>query len=214
MAMSPADRPKIIGLVLGILGVFAFIAWRFTGGPKPVAPPPPGYNASLAMPSTSQIASGTIVTANTKSAGENLHEVFAGAGSSGPVGNPFRSPVKQAAPAQVGQVGGPGQYSGPTASNPERNIDIGGPMPFDPTNPGGGTGVSNSQGIRVKGIIAPESGFDALAFIQIGDRGKGFRVGDEIAPGMKVVGITSTKVSVKIGASVMKVGVGQEVRPE
>lgn len=221
LQMKSEDRPKIIGLVVAILAVFAFIAYRFAGGVKPVAPPPPGYNASLDMPSTSSIASGQVVASNSqpKPAGENLHEVFAGTGGTAPGDTPFRTPVPM--PKGAGAPPPPrGGIQVPTASNPERDIVIGGG--FGPAQPGGIGGDAGSPGgprvdmggVRVKGIISPQGGGDALAFIQVGERGKGFRVGDQILPGMKVVGITSTQVSVKIGGSVAKFGVGQEVRPE
>ena len=222
LQMKSEDRPKAIALVVAIIGVFAFIAFRFAGVVRPVAAPPPGFNASLDMPSTSTIASGQVVASNTqpKPTGENLHEVFPGSGGFTPTGSPFRTPV----PVPKGSGGPPpgprpGGISVPTARSPERNIEIGGG--FGPAQPGGIGGNIGSTGgpqvdvgsFRVKGIIAPQNGGEPLAFIQVGERGKGFRIGDEIAPGMKIVGITSTKVSVKIGGSVANFGVGQEVRP-
>jgi len=217
MNVNPADRPKAIGLVLAIVAVFAFIAWRFIGGAKPGAVP---TATAVTTPTTSQIAEGQIVVADTKTAGENLNNTFAGMGSGGgPVENPFRMPVPKTtrveSPQTNVQGGGP---TVPTGGAPDRNIDWGsggsgpGTQPVDPT--GGTASVSNSDGVRVKGIIAPEGGFDSMAFIQIGDKGRGFRIGDEIAPGMKIVGITSTHVSVRIGASIVKAGVGQEIKPE
>ena len=218
MNVNPADRPKAIGLVLAIVAVFACIAWRFIGGAKQAAPTP---TTVVTTPTTSQIAEGQIVVADTKTAGENLNNTFAGMGSGGgPVENPFRMPVPkttrvESTPPTNGQGGGP---SVPTGGAPNRDIDWGtdgtgtGTQPVDPT--GGTASLSNPDGVRVKGIIAPEGGFDSMAFIQIGDKGRGFRIGDEIAPGMKIVGITSTHVSVRIGASVVKAGVGQEIKPE
>jgi hypothetical protein len=219
--MNAADRPKAIALILAIVAVFAFIGFRFISGAKKVAPPPPGYDATLAVPSTSSIASGQIVAANTTTpAGENLHNVFSGEGTLEPVSNPFRSPV----PAPKGTTGpqntqppiGGNRYDGPDLQNPNRDITIGGNKPWDVN--GQGTSIGDAQpgvatGVLVKGIIRGDDPWDSLAFIEVGGRAKGYRVGQEIAPGMKLVGITSTKVSVKIGANVVKAGVGQEVKP-
>jgi hypothetical protein len=217
MNINPADRPKAIGLVLAIVAVFAFIAWRFIGGAKQAVPSP---NTAVTTPTTSQIAEGQIVVPDTKTAGENLNNTFAGMGSGGgPVENPFRMPVPKTtrvdSTPQTNVQGGSGV---PTAGNPDRTIDwggVGGPgtRPLDPTQSGEAI-VSNTDGVRVKGIIAPEGGYDSMAFIQIGDRGKGFRVGEEISPGMRIVGITSTHVSVRIGGTIVKAGVGQEIKPE
>ena len=220
--MKSEDRPKAIALVAAILAVFGFIGYRFASMAKSsVPPPPPGYNASLDMPSTSSIASGQVVASNSapKPTGENLHEVFAGTGGFAPSGTPFRMPVGAPKPAGNPPPPGPGGIRVPTAGNPQQDIEIGGG--FGPAQPGGLGGEPGSPGgpqvdfggVRVKGIIAPQNGGQALAFIQVGDRGKGFRIGDEIAPGMKLVGISSTMVSVKIGGTIAKFGVGQEVRP-
>ena len=52
-----------------------------------------------------------------------------------------------------------------------------------------------------------------MAFLRVGDASKGYRIGDVVAEGMKIVDIDETKVSIKVGAKVVRVGVGQVVNP-
>lgn len=217
MTVNPADRPKVIALVSLIVVFFAFAIFRFMGAKSNVPTPPditkPSAEASL--PSTTQIASGQIVQNNPKAVAENLHEVFGVTNEIGPSENPFRMPVPPAAPNQQGNS----TNSGPSTPNPTNSgppTTMKGELPVV-VNPGSvensGPQVVAISDIQVKGIIAPNDGSEPLAFIKVGEKSKGYRVGEEVAPSVRVTAIDSLRVTLKIGASTIRAGVGEQVKP-
>lgn len=219
MTVNPADRPKVIALVSLIVVFFVFAIFRFMGTKKNVPTPPdvtkPSVEASL--PSTTQIASGQIVQNDPKVVAENLHEVFGSTNEIGPSENPFRSPVPPIASDQKDNSTSPGPSvpnPNPTNSAPPPTIKGEFPVVVNPgTSDNTGAQIVATSDIQVKGIIAPNDGSEPLAFIKVGEKSKGYRVGQEVAPSVRVTGIDSLKVTLKIGASTVRAGVGEQVKP-
>ncbi|HJP82797.1 MAG TPA: hypothetical protein VJ835_04755 [Fimbriimonadaceae bacterium] len=218
MTVNPADRPKVILLIVAIVAFFVLAGFRLMAMLGQSSPPPqPATSANATLPSTNQIASGEIV-AKSAAPAENLSELFARSEGQGAQGNPFRMPVPPPRPANTSSAGPPprGTISVPTQGNPGAPISFGGAsgggsVPF---NPGGPVGpdIRPIATVVVKGIIASPDG-DSMAFLRVGDTSKGYRIGDVVAEGMKIVDIDETKVSIKVGAKVVRVGVGQVVNP-
>lgn len=216
MTVNPADRPKVIALVSLIVVFFAFAIFRFMGA-KSSAPTQPDVtkpSAEASLPSTTQIASGQIVQKDSKVVAENLHEVFGSTNEIGPSENPFRMPVPLL-PTDQNNTSNPN----PSAPNPTINAPaptMKGELPVV-VNPGNvensGPQIVAVSDIQVKGIIAPNDGSEPLAFIKVGEKSKGYRVGQEVAPSVRVTAIDSLKVTLKVGASTVRVGVGEQVKP-
>jgi hypothetical protein len=215
MTISPADRPKAIVLIVLIIAFFAFAAFRFLGnkGPQPVAAAP--TPSGVVLPSTASIAEGNSGQPKTQLLVENLHESFPGMGEEAPMGNPFRMPVPPviAGPSTV-PANPSGPISMPSAGNPGAPVSMGGQLPVtvNPSDVDSKVKIEGSE-VMVKGIIAPMDGSAPLVLLKVGDTTKGYRVGDEIAPGMTLTAISETKISVQIGNSTVKAGVGQAVKP-
>jgi len=226
MKVNPGDQPKIIALVLGIVLILGFAIFRVMGSMRKPGAEPPVATASggTDLPSTAQIATGEGATPSKEVApAENLHELFASAGPE-PSGNPFRLPVPAANGGRIENQGNTTQSNPPEGrstingaedvTRPPRFGNDWGPLPVDPSGSGsGGTQVQTASNIRIKGIIADQDGGSGVVLIQLNDKTKSFRAGEEVTPGVRVISISPTKVRLKIGAMSTTVGVGQEVKP-
>ena len=223
MKINPGDQPKIIALVVAIVLFLGFGVFRLMGSLNKPAATPPGQTGAAPtnhMPSTAQIATGQVASAQpVVGQSTNLHELFAGTNDGMPVGNPFRLPVpvprtgdsnsnRPSTPVGTSTVQGAQDVTQPRG--------IGGsvePYPVDPNDTSGGGAAVAIPSIRIKGIIAPQDGSAALVLVQLNDRTRSFRAGEEVAPGIKILSIAPNAVRVKIGAATTTAGVGQEVKP-
>ncbi len=106
------------------------------------------------------------------------------------------------------------RFSAPSAGNPGAPVLMGGQLPVtvNPSDVDSKVMIEGAE-VMVKGIIAPMDGSALLVLLKVGDTTKGYRVGDEFAPGMTLTAISETKISVQIGNSTVKAGVGQAVKP-
>jgi len=216
--VNPDDRPKIAILIAGIVliggyGVFSLV------GRKPAAPTVPGQTAdpNANLPTAAMLAEGKLSDDSKKPKAEDLTTVFPGAETSAvAMVNPFRSPVPKLKVASE-PTAPPAAPQTTSSAPPNREIDTGGS--FAPMNVGGNgqpsaPTIQSVEPMFVKGIISPEEGLSSgMVFIKVGDRSKGYRVGSEIEPGVRVIAITSNEVTIGIGKARITARVGQEIKP-
>src|SRR5687768_10293680 len=213
MKVNPADKPKVIALVsaivlIGAYGVVSLIAR------KPAAPsittPAPGAD----LPTAAMLAEGKYKAGPASAGNPDLISSFQE--SPDPLAasiNPFRSPVPRPRKTNENQTHAPAAASPVRNDMPPSQIRGGGFAPVKPLDDKSGPTIESTTPILVKGIISPES--DAASgqvFIQMNDSVKGYRVGDRLSPGIKVVAISSGSVTVKIGKREVKASVGKELK--
>jgi hypothetical protein len=216
MKVNPADKPKVIALVVAIVLIGGFGVFRFIGSKGSEATPPGQVadpNANL--PTAATLAEGKFQNESQPGGNPDLASLFQGGSPTAATINPFRSPVPKP-PQQTGaNPGSPNVGLNSGAGMPPRQIGGDGFDPVKVNQSGGLTGptVQSTQPMLVKGIISPE-GEDSsgMAFIQVGDVTKGYRIGDTISQGIKLVGISKGMVVVRLGRREVKAPVGRELK--
>jgi hypothetical protein len=218
LKVNPDDRPKIAILIgaivlIGGYGVFSLISRK---APEPTVPgqvADPGSN----LPTAQMLAEGKLSADPSKPKTEDLMAVFPSSEMSAvAMVNPFRSPVPKAKVGNEVAAPPPVQQTSPPAV-PNREINTSGG--FAPVNVGEsgqtpGPTIQSVEPMLVKGIISAEEGMsNGMAFIKVGDRSKGYRVGSEVLPGVRVLSITNYEVTVGIGKARITARVGQEIKP-
>jgi hypothetical protein len=213
MKTNPADKPKVIALLVAIVLIGGYGIISFAGRKGP-APTPPGLAADNSnLPTAEMLAEGKTRADAPKEKTEDLSSVFPGSDPAMAITNPFRSPVPKAA-STASQA--PAVNTRPLATYAPPTMS--GTKPFKPFGEGGiGTGsaptVQSIEPMLVKGIIAPPEGeASGMAFIKVGNVAKGFRVGDLVTSGVRVTAISTGAVTVRIGAKTVTASVGQQIK--
>lgn len=212
MKVNPADKPKVIALVgaivvIGGFGVFNLVSKK---GPD-VKPAGQTADPNANLPTATMLAEGKYRNDAPGLGNPDLASMFPGGSPMAGEINPFRSPV----PPVKEDVNAGGTAAPTGGAMPPRQIGGDGFAPVNLNQASGSTAptIRASQPMLVKGIISPEGeAASGMAFIKVGEITKGFRVGDTVSPGIKLVDIRNGMVIVRLGDREVKAPVGRELK--